>query len=276
MADQFGGRPCPVAPAADPCGRSGFSGAHCIAPAASPKSTCACPGGCANGTNVCRPPARRSAHNPSPPCSRHQSHAHRAAAQKSASPCAAASPAPSDRPRGSRRSPAALRPASASRPARPRVARRRREPAHLQHRLTARTEYPRRFRATVALNEHKTTNGGIDLHRKHPGPPSQKGASLTNGGISLRPRQHIADAPLAWFVIALHNPDCRYTCKPRPRPNCRSPVNGVAELLPRIISSDRSRPWENVFAAGNWLDAARCGSTGLIFHLRLGSSGSVN
>ena len=45
--------------------------------------------------------------------------------------------------------------------------------------------------------------GGVDLHGKHPRPPP-KGASLTNGRILLRPHQHNADDPLAWFVTAVH------------------------------------------------------------------------
>ena len=59
----------------------------------------------------------RSAHGPSPPCSRRRTHARRAAARISASPYAAASPAPSGPPPGSRRSPAAAGRASASPPA---------------------------------------------------------------------------------------------------------------------------------------------------------------
>src|SRR5215208_6735927 len=86
---------------------------------------------------------------------------------------------------------------------RPRVAGWQREPAHLQHRLPAQTEHPRRLTAAVALNKHETSNGGVDLHDKHPR-PTPKRASLTNGRILLRPRQHRAAAPLAWFVTALH------------------------------------------------------------------------
>ena len=59
----------------------------------------------------------RSARDPSPPCSRQQSRARRAAAQRSAWPYAAAWPARSGPLRGSRRSPARVRPTWASRSA---------------------------------------------------------------------------------------------------------------------------------------------------------------
>ena len=88
---------------------------------------------------------------------------------------------------------------------RPRVAARQREPAHLLHRLPAQTEYPRSLTTAAALQEYKPSNGGVDLHGKHPRPPA-KGASLTNGRILLPPHQHQADAPLAWLVTALHRP----------------------------------------------------------------------
>jgi hypothetical protein len=51
--------------------------------------------------------------------------------------------------------------------------------------------------------ENKATNGGVDFHGKHPQPPP-KGGSLTTGRVLHRPRQHSADAPLAWFVTAVH------------------------------------------------------------------------
>ena len=59
---------------------------------------------------------------------------------------------------------------------RPRVARRQREPAHLQHRLAAQAKHPRRLTATVAIDEHETPNRGIHFHTKHPRPPP-KGAT---------------------------------------------------------------------------------------------------
>src|SRR5665213_3343734 len=85
----------------------------------------------------------------------------------------------------------------------PRIARRQREPAHLLHRLPAQTKHPRRLTTAVTLQEHEMSNGGGDLHGEHPRPSPQR-ASLTNGRILLRPRQHRAAAPLAWFVTALH------------------------------------------------------------------------
>ena len=47
-------------------------------------------------------------------------------------------------------------------------------------------------------------NGGVDLHGEHPR-PLPKRAAYPLAGVLLRPRQHIADAPVACFVTALHN-----------------------------------------------------------------------
>ncbi len=87
---------------------------------------------------------------------------------------------------------------------RPSVARRQREPAHLQYRIAAQPKYPRCLTPTVALDKHKTPNGGIHFHGKHPS-VIPKGTNLTNGRVLRRPRQHNADAPMACFVTALHN-----------------------------------------------------------------------
>ena len=76
-------------------------------------------------------------------------------------------------------------------------------PAPLRHRLPPHTNHPRRPPPAATSQENERPNGGVDLHGEHPR-PSPKRASLTNGRILLRPRQHRAAAPLAWFVIAVH------------------------------------------------------------------------
>jgi hypothetical protein len=55
----------------------------------------------------------------------------------------------------------------------------------------------------MALNENKATNGGVDLHGKHPR-PTPKAISLTNGRVLRRPRQQKANAPVAGFATAGH------------------------------------------------------------------------
>jgi len=68
---------------------------------------------------------------------------------------------------------------------RARVPRRQREPAHLQHRLTAQSEDPGSLPATVPLDEHEMPNGGVDLHDEHPRPP-KRGAYPLVGFCSAR------------------------------------------------------------------------------------------
>jgi hypothetical protein len=64
------------------------------------------------------------------------------------------------------------------------ITRRQRKPAHLANRLTAQPKNP----------------GGLS-------PAAPKTNNLTNGRILLRPHQHKVDAPMAWFVTAMHTPD---------------------------------------------------------------------
>ena len=54
----------------------------------------------------------------------------------------------------------------------PRVPGRHRKPAHLQNRLAAQPEDPGGLSATLAFHENEVPNGGVDLHGKHPRPPS--------------------------------------------------------------------------------------------------------
>jgi len=57
-----------------------------------------------------------------------------------------------------------------------RIARRQREPAHLQNRLAAQPENTGRLTTAVAFNKNKMPHGGIDFHGKHPG-RSPKGSA---------------------------------------------------------------------------------------------------
>jgi len=52
-----------------------------------------------------------------------------------------------------------------------RISRRQRKPAHLQHRLAAQPEYPRRLASAMALDKYETPYRGIVIHAKHSRPP---------------------------------------------------------------------------------------------------------
>ena len=96
------------------------------------------------------------------------------------------------------------------------------------YRLTAEAGWDYRVhpptRATTP-QEHKTSNGGVDFHNKHPR-PHPKEASLTNGRILLRPHQHQADAPVDWFVTAV-----RSVCRTRFETASRFYGKGRAQSL---------------------------------------------
>ena len=53
------------------------------------------------------------------------------------------------------------------------VTRRRRIAAHLRDRVPAQSKHARRFTPAIALNENKASNRRVNLHRKHPRPPSR-------------------------------------------------------------------------------------------------------
>src|SRR5262245_33244333 len=59
---------------------------------------------------------------------------------------------------------------------RARIARRQREPAHLQHCLAAQPEYPGRLTTAVALDKNERPDGSIDFHGKHPDRPPKGSA----------------------------------------------------------------------------------------------------
>ncbi len=187
-----------------------------------------------------RPRARRSGRNPSPPCSRRHSRARRAAARRSAWPCAAASPAPLR---------SASRIASITGSSGPSfgfsagfvraIARRHREPAHLGNRLPAQPEHPRRLTPAVALDEHKPPNRRVDLHREHPRPSlfesPRKDQPLPLAGFYSATQRPYAAAPVADYCSAAYRfgrganfVSCGHALAPsfasreRSRPNDRS------------------------------------------------------
>ena len=57
---------------------------------------------------------------------------------------------------------------------RARVARRQREPAHLQHRLAAQPEYPRRLTTAIPLDKNEMSDGGVNFHGKHSRPTPKR------------------------------------------------------------------------------------------------------
>ena len=167
------------------------------------------------------PAPGRCGHSPSPPCSRRRSHARRAAARRSASPCAAASPAPSGLPPGSCRSPVAAHQAWASSPA-PSVCSpvatktgTSSEPSHGSTRKPAPPRAgcgPRQTQSTVPRHScprqtspatpqrdqpnkwpgftppssvhHRRSNGLVCHRRAHPPMPSKTSKAKTNSGMA--------------------------------------------------------------------------------------------
>jgi hypothetical protein len=126
----------------------------------------------------------RAAHNPSLPCTRPRSHARRATAQRYAWQNAVALLAPSGPPKGSYRSQAAAAQASACPQASPGGTPEAREPAHLQHGLTAQTKHPSCLPAAVTFHKHKAPDGGITLHDKHPRRSAKRAAYRLAGFYS--------------------------------------------------------------------------------------------
>ena len=57
-----------------------------------------------------------------------------------------------------------------------------------------RKKLPRASRSLTTTEEYSAADIGL----------THKGTSLTTGRVLLRPHQHIADAPVACFVTALH------------------------------------------------------------------------
>ena len=56
----------------------------------------------------------------------------------------------------------------------------------------------------MPIDKYKTPNSSINFHGKHPRLPP-KGNNLSTGRFLHRPHQHIADAPVACFVTAVHS-----------------------------------------------------------------------
>src|SRR6201993_3852148 len=84
------------------------------------------------------------------------------------------------------------------------IARRHRIAAHLSDCVPAQTENPRRLTTALPLDENKTSNRRINLHRKHPRPPfrikiRKASASIVAGFYSATQPQNAA-AP--WPTIA--------------------------------------------------------------------------
>ena len=91
------------------------------------------------------------------------------------------------------------------------IARRRRIPAHLGHRLPAQPKHPGRLAPAAAIHQHKSTNRRVGLHHEHlPAAPNYQDRLPLDGFYSARSR---ITPPLQWPTFP---PPCTPTTSPPP------------------------------------------------------------